>query len=141
MYNNPYLTNPYMQQAMQVQPLLQQQQPMQQQQMTKVDGPNEAMNRFLMQYPASVLVPGFISDPMFDVNGRPFHTLSIEPDGRRNLETFDFTKHVSEQPTQTDYVSRAEFQAIVDKVNQLIGANNGIHEPVQAAATTAEQPV
>lgn len=137
-YGNPYLTNPYMQQAV-MPPIMQQQMPVMQQQAgiaVKVDGPNEAMNRFLMHYPASQLVPGFISDPLFDINGKQFHTLSIEPDGRRNLETFDFMKHEWQQPQQSDgYVSREEFQQLVDKVNQMTGETDGIHEPVQAAAT------
>jgi hypothetical protein len=105
----------------------------------KVDGPAEAMNRFLIQYPASQLVPGFVSDPLFDVNGRQFHTLSIEADGHRNLETFDFEKHI-EIPisgTPDDYIQRAEFDELVSKVNSIMGGQNGVHGPVQAAAPAA----
>lgn len=103
-------------------------QPVQQTAQIKVDGPQEAMNRFLMRYPANMLIPGFISEPLFDVNGRQFHTLSIEMDGRRNLETFDFKLH--EEPIQAQGVTRAEFDALVDKVNKIIEAGNGIPEPV-----------
>lgn len=108
----------------------------------KVDGPVEAMNRFLMRYPANVLVPGFISEPLFDVNGHQFHTLSVELDGRRNLETFDFQPHVEEQPVEIDgaqFVSREEFDKFTAKVNAALGVLNGVHEtvPAAAAATSA----
>lgn len=133
-YQNPYLANPYlplynqgqpvMPQAMQQQPALQQQQAG-----VRVSGRTEAMNRLLMMYPANMLVPGFISDALFDVNGRQFHTLSIEADGSRNLETFDYTPHVEPAKPQ-DYVTHAELEALLSK---LIGENDGIHEPVPAA--------
>lgn len=48
---------------------------------TKVDGADEAMSRFLIKY-GNQLVPGFSSEPLFDVNGSQFYTLSVEPDGR-----------------------------------------------------------
>lgn len=143
-YFNPYTTNPYVMGQLPITQPQQMQLPQQQQpnQLPKVDGANEAMNRFLMQYPANMLVPGFVSEPIFDVNGRQFHTLSIEPDGRRNLETFDYKPHIEEIPSppinQADIVTRQEFQAIVDKVSKL-EASNGIHEPVRAATTTASQ--
>lgn len=126
---NPYVTNPYMQQAI-VPSAVQQ---MQQQQHAgvsiKVSGRDEAMNRLLMMYPANMLVPGFISDALFDVNGRQFHALSIEADGSRNLETFDYALHVEPAKPQ-DYVTHAELEALLSK---LIGENDGIHEPVSAA--------
>lgn len=129
---NPYMSNPYMQQAI-VPPVAQQesqQQPvMQRQQSVRVSGREEAMSRFLMMYPAYMLVPGFISDALFDVNGRQFHTLSIEADNSRNLETFDYKPHVEPAKPQ-DYVTHAELEALLSK---LMGDNNGIHEPVQAA--------
>lgn len=141
-YQNPYLTNPYMQQAI-VQPAMQQiQAPVMQQQAgapVRVSGRDEAMNRFLMMYPANMLVPGFISEALFDINGKQFHTLSIEADGSRNLETFDYQIHVNQQATP-DYVSRDEFQGLVDRINQLTGGSNGISEPVQSAAAAAGQP-
>lgn len=136
-YQNPYLTNPYMQQAI-VPPVMQQmiqQTPALQQQQAgssiKVSGRDEAMNRFLMMYPANMLVPGFISEALFDINGKQFHALSIEADGSRNLETFDYTPHVEPAKPQ-DYVTHAELEALLSK---LIGENNGIHEPVPAADT------
>lgn len=141
-YGNPYFNNPYMQQFAQQQlpPQMPAMQPTQPQAGILVDGPNEAMNRFLMRYPANQLVPGFTSDPLFDVNGRQFHTLSVESDGRRNLETFDFVKHEEEKPMQqvdmSNFVTRAEFQGVMDKINQLMGAQDGIHGPVQTTATT-----
>lgn len=129
---NPYMSNPYMQQAI-VSPMAQQepqQQPvMQRQQSVRVSGREEAMSRFLMMYPAYMLVPGFISDALFDVNGRQFHTLSIEADNSRNLETFDYKPHVEPAKPQ-DYVTHAELEALLSK---LMGENDGIHEPVQAA--------
>lgn len=142
LYQNPYLTNSYMQQAI-VPPAMQQiQAPVMQQQAgasIRVSGRDEAMNRFLMMYPASMLVPGFISEALFDINGKQFHALSIEADGSRNLETFDYQIHVDQQASP-DYVSRAEFQGLVDRINQLTGGNDGISEPVQSAATAAGQP-
>lgn len=141
-YQNPYLTNSYMQQAI-VPPAMQQiQAPVMQQQAgasIRVSGRDEAMNRFLMMYPASMLVPGFISEALFDINGKQFHALSIEADGSRNLETFDYQIHVDQQ-AGPDYVSRAEFQGLVDRINQLTGGSDGISEPVQPAATAAGQP-
>lgn len=144
LYQNPYLTNPYMQQAI-VQPATQQiQAPVMQQQAgasIRVSGRDEAMNRFLMMYPANMLVPGFISDALFDIDGRHFHALSIENDGSRNLETFAYQIETPQPTTKSvDYVSRAEFQSLVDKINQMTGDNDGIHEPVPAAAATAGQP-
>lgn len=106
----------------------------------KVDGPNEAMNRLLMQH-ANQLVPGFVSEPLFDVNGRQFHVLSVEQDGRRNLETFDYTRHVedhSEVINGVRFGSRAEFDEFAAKVKAVIGADDGVYGPVQPAA---EQPV
>lgn len=145
---NPYLTNPYMQQAI-VPPVMQQmvqQMPALQQQQAgspvRVSGRDEAMNRFLMMYPANMLVPGFISDALFDIDGRHFHALSIESDGSRNLETFAYQIETPQPMMEpADYVSRAEFQSLVDKINQMTGDDNGIHEPVPAAeAAAAGQP-
>lgn len=157
-WNNPYVTSdPYGMQRVpssvgsyqlpqpvgaQVQPAMH----------VKVDGPAEAMNRFLIQYHASQLVPGFVSDPLFDVNGRQFHTLSIEADGHRNLETFDFEKHVEIPISATspdDYIQRKEFDELVSKVNSIMGGQNGVHGPVQAttagtagvAGNAGQQPV
>lgn len=145
-WNNPYMTtDPYSMQRVptsvpQYQPQYQLPQPVGAQaqpiQHVKVDGPAEAMNRFLIQYPANQLVPGFVSDPLFDVNGRQFHTLSIEADGHRSLETFDFKKHVEIPISATspdDYIQRKEFDDLVSKVNSIMGGQNGIHGPVQAA--------
>ena len=142
LYQNPYLTNSYMQQAI-VPPAMQQiQAPVMQQQAgasIRVSGRDEAMNRFLMMYPASMLVPGFISEALFDIDGRHFHTLSIESDGSRNLETFAYQIETPQPTTgSADYVSRTEFQSLVDRINQMTGGNDGIHEPVPAA--TAGQP-
>lgn len=108
----------------------------------KVDGADEAMNRFLMHYPANMLVPGFISDPLFDINGRQFHALSIEQDGRRNLETFDYKRHVEEQPVvinDSQWVSVEDFEDFVNKTEIALEElrNRGIYGPVQPAA---EQP-
>lgn len=144
-YQNPYLANPYMQQAIVppvMQQMIQQQPALQQPQQAgvRVSGRDEAMNRLLMMYPANMLVPGFISEALFDIDGRHFHALSIEADGRRNLETFSYQLDTPQQVAGSDYVSRAEFQELVSRINQMTGDDNGIHEPVQAAAATAGQP-
>lgn len=107
----------------------------------KVSGRDEATNRLLMMYPASVLVPGFTSDALFDIDGRHFHALSIEPDGRRNLETFSY--QLDSPPTQqasTDYISRAEFQRLADRINQMTGDTDGIPRPVQPASAAVSKP-
>ena len=72
------------------------------------------------------------------INGRQFYTLSIEQDGSRNFETFDYSLRTEPvQPTQ-DYVSRAEFQGLVDRINQMTtGGTDGIPQPVQEAAAGA----
>lgn len=132
---NPYLTNPYMQQSL-MPPIVQQptvQLPVQTGGI-RVSGREEALNRLLMLYPANQLVPGFTSDALFDVDGRHFHALSIESDGSRNLETFAY--QLESAPAQTEYVSRAEFQELADRLNQIIGDANGVSKPVQG---TAEQ--
>ena len=145
-YGNPYMVNPYMQQSIvppAVQQLMQQQAPVMQQQAgaVRVSGRDEAMNRLLMMHPANVLVPGFVSEPLFDIDGRHFHALSIEQDGSRNLETFSYQLDTPvSQSSSSDYVSRSEFEELVNKINQMTGATNGIHEPVQAAAATTGQP-
>lgn len=139
-YQNPYLTNPYLQQAIMPPAMQQIQSPVMQQQAgasIRVSGRDEAMNRFLMMYPANMLVPGFISEALFDINGKQFHALSIEADGSRNLETFDYQIHVDQPASVPDYVSRDEFQGLVDRINQLTGGSNGISEPVQAAEQSA----
>ena len=143
---NPYMSNPYMQQAVippAVQQMIQQPTPVMQQQAgvsIRVSGRDEAMNRLLMMYPANVLVPGFVSDALFDIDGRHFHALSIEPDGSRNLETFSY--RLDSSPTQQaapDYVSRAEFQELADKINQMTGDADGIPQSVQPAAAAASK--
>lgn len=140
----PYPYNPYLPLYNQGQPVMPQAQqapvvPQYQQQAgasIKVSGREEAMNRFLMMYPANMLMPGFISDALFDIDGCHFHALSIESDGSRNLETFRYKIETPQPMEPADYVSRAEFQSLVDKINQMTGDNNGIHEPVPAAAPT-----
>lgn len=134
---NPYLANPYLQQ----QQLIPQQQPLAYQQAggsIRVSGRDEAMNRLLMMYPSTSLVPGFISDAVFDIDGRHFHALSIEQDGSRNLETFSYQLDMPN--ASQDYVSRSEFQELVNRLNAMTGGTNGVPEPVQATAATASQP-
>ena len=136
-FGNPYVANPYPSIQPSVQPTFQYQPP-QQNSITKVDGPTEAMNRFLMKY-SNQLMPGFVSEPMFDVNGNQFYTLSVEADGRRNLETFDFQPHIEQIADPTiDMVSRSEFNELVDKVNQLMDGSNGILGSVPTESTTTE---
>ena len=136
-WNNPYIQQPMqpMQQMQPMQPMqpMYQQQPMQYQ-VPKVDGPNEAMNRLLMEH-ANQLNPGFMSKPVFDVDGKRFYVLSVEPDGRRNLETFRYKPDIDQQPTDRleGYVGRNEFDALAGKVDELKGALDGLYEPVQPA--------
>lgn len=122
-----------------------QQQPLAYQQVSgsvRVSGRDEAMNRLLMMYPSTSLVPGFISEAVFDIDGRHFHALSIEQDGSRNLETFSYQLDMPKQiDASQDYVSRSEFQELVNRLNAMTGGTNGIPEPVQAAATAADQSV
>lgn len=140
-WNNPYPTNPY--NSFNVQPSIQPPMPYQPQQsvngVIKVDGPAEAMNRFLMRYPENMLVPGFTTpDPLFDVNGRNFYALSIETDGRRNLETFDYFPHEQMQKVTINgvtFASQAEYDEFLAKVKAVIGEIDGIHGPVQAGTT------
>lgn len=133
----PTWQNPYMQQAQQqvaqaVQPAPQ---PYQRQGgRLYVDGPAEAMSRLITMYPAGQLVPGFISIEAWDVNGRQFHVLSVEADGRRNLETFDYFPHADERPVKVDgasFGSQHEFEEFTAKVAAALGAINGVREPVQ----------
>ena len=138
---NPTWQNPYVpqqfQQFQQQTPTTQYAMPYQQQGFgsIKVDGPTEAMNRFLMHYPANMLVPGFVSEPLFDVNG------SVEMDGRRKLETFDFSRH-EDKPVQIDgaqFVSRQEFDEFAAKVNAVLGAQNGVYGPIPATTANPAQ--
>jgi hypothetical protein len=85
-------------------------------------------------------VPGFVSDTVWDVNGRQFYVLSIENDGRRNFETFDYSKHEDSKPIQIDgaqFVSRQEYDEFVKKVYAALGALDGVHATVP---TVPEQP-
>lgn len=102
------------------------------------DGAVEAQNRLLMMYQPNQLVPGFVSDTVWDVNGRQFYALSIENDGRRNFETFDYSKHEDSKPIQIDgaqFVSRQEYDEFVKKVYAALGALDGVHAAVPATAT------
>lgn len=122
---NPYLSNPYLsQQAMlPQQPVLQSVNGI-----VKVNGPDSAMQ--------CQLPPNSTSQPMFDNNGQVFYVVSTDGTGGKTIETFDFSPHVQQQPVPVvpDYVPRSEFQALADKVNQLIGGTNGTDGPIQAAA-------
>lgn len=127
----PSVTTPY------TQPSQYQQQPMAQQMsgVVKVDGPDEAMNRIIMRYPSALLVPGFVSDPVFDVNGRQFHALSVESDGRRHLETFDYTPHVEEDPVEINgvkFASKKEFDELAAKFAVVMEAINELRTAVPA---------
>lgn len=134
---SPQQYQPYQQQVNMQNPM--QPSMVQQRNRILVDGPTEAMNRFLMMYPANMLVSGFISDELFDVNGRQFHVLSVEADGRRNLETFDYKRH-EEEPVQIDganFVSKQEYDQFVAKVSAALEALNGVHATVPAVNSAA----
>ena len=147
---NPTWVNPYMQgtyQNYQQVPVQNPSYPMQYQQGQQgiyghsrimADGAAEAQNRLLMMYQPNQLVPGFVSDTVWDVNGRQFYVLSIENDGRRNFETFDYSKHEDSKPIQIDgaqFVSRQEYDEFVKKVYAALGALDGVHAAVPATAT------
>lgn len=131
---NPYLSNQYVQGLMppmvpqQPVPLPQLQQPVNG--ITKVNGRDSALQ---FQLP-----PNSMSQPLFDSNGKMFYIVSTDGAGTKTVESFDFSPHVDEQPVQIDgaqFVSRQEFDEFAAKVNAVIGANNGVHGPVQSAAT------
>jgi len=103
------------------------------------DGAVEAQNRLLMMYQPNQLVPGFVSDTVWDVNGRQFYALSIENDGRRNFETFDYSKHEDSRPIQIDgaqFVSRQEYDEFVAKVSAALEVINGVRAAVPTTVTS-----
>lgn len=101
----------------------------------KVDGQAEAMNRLLMKY-SNALVAGFVSEPVFDVNGKQFYVLSVDANSKRNLETFDYAPHSESTRIRingVDFDSQQEFDMFAAKVQAVLGVQNGVHEPVQPA--------
>ena len=99
----------------------------------KVNGRDSAM-----QYQ---LPPNSTSPALFDNSGTCFYIVSTDGTGMKTVECFDFTPHKDEQPVRIDgaqFVSRKEFDEFAAKVNAVLGANNGVHGPVQGADTTAE---
>lgn len=127
MFYQPTWNNPYQQPVIPSQPTL----PVNG--ITKVNGRDSAM-----QYQ---LPPNSMSPALFDNNGQVFYIVSTDGTGMKTIEAFDFSPHI-EQPQQSvnvaDFVSRAEFEGFVNKVNELIGGNNGIHGSVQAAAEASD---
>lgn len=148
-WNNPYAQQqfqPFQQQT--VMPGAQQAYPQtgvqayqQQGEVMKVDGEVEAMNRLLMKY-ANSLVSGFVSEPVFDINGRQFYVLSVDANSRRNLETFDYVPHSETTKViinGVEFESREEFDSLSAKVRAVLGENDGVHEPVPATAAAKPQ--
>lgn len=127
-WNNPYLSNPYLPQFNQGQPVQPYQQPVNG--ITKVNGRDSAM-----QYQ---LPPNSMSPALFDNNGQVFYIVSTDGTGTKTVETFDFSPHVeAEAVANTDqFVSRSEFDRLVARIDAITGATNGIHGPVQAEPTT-----
>lgn len=119
--------NPYMQPGYQpTMPLPPQQIGYQAQQgVKKVNGPQSAL-----QYPVA---PNTQSDPLFDFNGKDFYIVSADSAGFKTLETFGFFKKENNEELSAQ-VTRAEFDALVSKVNNM-EAHNGIHGPIQPTAT------
>jgi hypothetical protein len=99
-----------------------------------VDGAVEAQNRLMMMYSPQQLVPGFTSDIVWDVNGKQFYALSVENDGRRNFEIFDFAPHAQEHQAG---VSRQEFDALKQTVEHMNGVLDGIYGHVSPASPAA----
>lgn len=129
-WNNPYLSNPYLPQFNQGQPVQPYQQPVNG--IVKVNGRDSAM-----QYQ---LPPNSTSPALFDQSGTCFYIVTTDGTGMKTVECFDFTPHVQEQPVQVDgasFVSRQEFEDFTAKVNAALGALNGVHEPVSDAVPAA----
>lgn len=97
---------------------------------TKVNDRDSAM-----QYQ---LPPNSMSPALFDKNGQVFYIVSTDGTGTKTVETFDFSPHVEvEAVTNPDqFVSRSEFDRLVARIDEITGATNGIHGPVQAEPTT-----
>jgi hypothetical protein len=82
---------------------------------------------------------------VWDINGRQFYTLSVEADGRRNFETFDYAPHsesVKVRINGVEFESQQEFDAFAEKVRAVMGGNDGVHSTVQerSAAPAGTQP-
>lgn len=94
---------------------------------TKVNGPQSAMQ---MGYQMG---PNRMSEAIFDTNGKVFYIVTTDGAGVPSLETFDFSPHVA-APTEVgdQYVPRSEFNTVIAQLKEAI---DGIHGPVQAAAT------
>lgn len=123
---NPYVAQQYGQAMPQMASPMQYQQPVNG--ITKVNGRDSAL-----QYQ---LPPNSMSPALFDNNGKTFYIVSTDGTGMKTVEAFDFTPHV-DKPVQTDgaqFVSRREFEEFTAKVNAALGALNGIHAAVPAAA-------
>lgn len=83
------------------------------------------------------LPPNSMSPALFDNNGKVFYIVSTDGAGTKSVEVFDFAPHVEQQPVSIDgaqFVSRAEFDEFAAKVRAVIGADDGVHGPVHAAA-------
>lgn len=126
-YNNPYLTNPYLPMYNQGQPVM----PQPVNGIIKVNGPQSAMQ---IQLP-----PNSTSQPMIDSNfdGKHgvFYVVSTDGTGTKTIEYFDFSPHVEQPvtPQQPDYVTRSEFQDLVNRINQMTGGTNGADGSVPTA--------
>lgn len=136
-WNNPYLQQPvpqpgaYQPAQAQVMPTVPAYQP-------PVNGAVRVNGReSALQYP---LPPNSTSPALFDNGGKVFYIVTTDGTGTKTVEAFDFVPHKDEEPVRIDgaqFVSRAEFDEFAAKVNAVLGAANGIHGPVQAAATAA----
>lgn len=122
--------NPFLPQYNQGQPVM----PMPYQQpvngIVKVNGRDSAL-----QYN---LPPNSTSPALFDSSGTCFYIVTTDGAGAKTVEVFDFTPHV-DKPAGDQFVSRREFEDFVAKVSSAIGAFDGVHGPVQAAANTVPE--
>lgn len=92
----------------------------------KVNGAQSAM-----QYQ---LPPNSTSPALFDASGTCFYVVSTDGTGTKSLECFDFAPHVDKQPEQGgQYVGREEFDALVSKVDSMMGGVNGSNAAVPTA--------
>jgi hypothetical protein len=133
MFYQPTWNNSYMGQNPYQQPMIPSQTVLPVNGITKVNGRDSAM-----QYQ---LPPNSMSPALFDNNGQVFYIVSTDGTGMKTVEAFDFSPHI-EQPQQSvnaaDFVSRAEFEGFVNRINGLLGDNNGIHGSIQTTAEASD---
>lgn len=125
-WNNPYLSQIQQPQYSPVVPSVTQAYTQPFNGIIKVNGAQSAM-----QYQ---LPPNSTSPALFDASGTCFYVVSTDGTGTKSLECFDFAPHVDKQlqAETSQFVSRDEFNAFVEKVSNMIGASNGSDAAISA---------